>query len=74
MTPRALPQSPNAPDDSGAYARAVLDIAAEVEAAETRIKAEILKAAAAGDCPRVTDIVTRWMNGPATEVLGDARH
>lgn len=54
-----------------AYARALLDIAAEVEAAEARIKAELLRAAAAGDCQRVADIVLRWMKSPATEVLAD---
>ena len=57
------------PDGTPAFARAVLAAAAEVEAAETNIKAAILDAAKAGDCTRIIDIITRWTNGPATEVL-----
>lgn len=51
------------------FARTVLDIAAEVESAETRLKEAILAAAREGDCARVIDIVSRWMTVPATEVL-----
>lgn len=40
-----------------------------MEAAETAIKAELLRAARVGDCARVIDIVTRWQDGPAVEVL-----
>ncbi|MFM9957648.1 MAG: hypothetical protein ACKVZJ_06210 [Phycisphaerales bacterium] len=51
------------------FARAVLSAAAEVEAADTAIKSELLRAARAGDCGAVIDIVTRWQGNPATEVL-----
>lgn len=50
-------------------ARAILDMAAEVEAAEIRIKQAVLEAARAGDAPRIVEIVTRWMSMPAAEVL-----
>lgn len=53
-----------------ALARAVLDAAAEVEAAEAAIKNAILDAAAREDCDRVAQIVTRWLSMPAAEVLG----
>lgn len=55
----------------------ILRIAHEVEAAEAAIKAEVVRAAQAGDCGRVVDVVTRWMTAPATEVLkvgGTAEH
>lgn len=52
-----------------AYARTVLDVAAEVEAAETNIKHAILAAAQAGDCARVAEIVTRWLDTPPTQLL-----
>ena len=54
------------------FPRAVLAIAAEVEVAERRIKDEILSAAAAGDCARVTTIVEAWLNEPPAEVLSRA--
>jgi hypothetical protein len=57
---------PNPPDS---FARTVLDVAAQVEAAETLIKQAILDAAQAGDCGRIIDIVTRWQRLPAAEVL-----
>jgi hypothetical protein len=52
-----------------AFSKTVLDIAAEVEAAEISIKREILAAAGAGDCARIRDIVQRWLDTPPTEVL-----
>jgi hypothetical protein len=60
------------PDGTPAFARAVLAAAAEVEAAENNIKSAMLDAAKAGDCARIIDIITRWTNGPATEVLAHA--
>jgi len=63
---------PTAPDGSHAFARALLAAAADVEAAETSIKRAILDAAHAGDCRRIIDIMTRWQNIPATEVLAHA--
>lgn len=56
---------------AAAFARSVMSVAAQVEAAESKIKAEILRAAAAGDNARITDLVTRWINGPTVEVLAD---
>lgn len=55
--------------NSAVFARAVLNAAAEVEAAETQIKDAVIAAAQAGDCDRVIDIVTRWQNMAACEVL-----
>lgn len=52
-----------------AFERALLDIAAEVEADETRIKREVLEAARANDCDRVITIVERWLTEPPAEVL-----
>ena len=54
---------------STTFAKSLLAAAAEVEAAELSIKHEILRAAESGDCGRVTDIVTRWLNSPAVGVL-----
>jgi hypothetical protein len=51
------------------HARAVLAVAAEVEAAEAAIKQAILDAARAGDCARVIDLVARWQTTPPGEVL-----
>lgn len=47
----------------------ILRAAAEVEAAETAIKAEIVRAAHAGQCDRIVSIVTRWNTMPAAAVL-----
>ncbi len=52
-----------------AFTKSLLEAAAEVEAAELNIKQEILRAAESGDCVRVIDIVTRWLDTPPTEVL-----
>jgi hypothetical protein len=62
----ARPDQTDPPDQ---FARTVLHMAAEVEAAEAVIKRAILEAAAAGDCDRVTQIVIRWQHMPATDVL-----
>ena len=48
---------------------AILAAAAEVEAAETRLKQEILAYARAGDCPAVIGIIERWLAGPPAEAL-----
>ncbi len=58
-------------DNFPAYARALLNTAAEVEAAEMNIKQEVLTAARAGDVARVEWIVARWMVKPSMEVLAD---
>jgi hypothetical protein len=60
------------PDGAFMFARAVLNAAAEVEAAETAIKAAILAAARAGDSARVVTLMERWQSLPACEVLGQA--
>jgi hypothetical protein len=57
---------------SGALARALLDTAAEVEAAEHQIKQEILTAARAGDCALIVEIVEKWLTEPPVEVLSNA--
>jgi hypothetical protein len=53
----------------GIFARTVLDMAAQVEAAEMGIKFEVLKAAEAGDMNRIIRIMTDWVNQPAVDVL-----
>ena len=55
------------PDPSAALARQLLAMAAELDAAEERIKRAIIAAAEAGDCPRV--IVARWLTLPTLDVL-----
>jgi hypothetical protein len=47
----------------------ILRVAHEVEAAEGAIKAELRRAAQAGENARVIDILTRWETVPAVEVL-----
>lgn len=59
--------TPSIPTDL--FIRTLLDTAAETERAEAAIKAEILRAAAAGDNERVAQVVARWQNLPAVEVL-----
>jgi hypothetical protein len=54
---------------TAAFARAALELAAQVEADERRIKQAILDAARAGDMALVIGIVERWQNRPAAEVL-----
>ncbi len=66
MTPAP---SPAAVADTPAFARAVLDAATQVDAAETRIKDALLAAARSGDMNRVITIVERWQRLPAAEVL-----
>ena len=46
-------------DTAASFTRGVLALAAEVEAAKTTIKAELLRAARAGDCGTVIGIVER---------------
>lgn len=55
-----------------ALARTVLEIAAEVERDERRIKHEILEAAGLGDLAAVIRIVRRWLDVPVREVLAFA--
>ncbi|MCC7389649.1 MAG: hypothetical protein IT431_12870 [Phycisphaerales bacterium] len=52
--------------------RALLDIAAEVEADETRLKRHILDAARAGDTGTVIAIVEQWLTTPPAVVLSHA--
>jgi hypothetical protein len=52
------------------FSRAVLNAAAEIEAAETAIKAAVLAAGRAGDSARVVTLMERWQSLPACEVLG----
>jgi hypothetical protein len=55
--------------DSAPFARALLEVAAEVEAAELQIKQEVLGAARAGDCARIVEIVEALLTEPPVEVL-----
>lgn len=53
-------------------ARALLAAAAEVEAAEGRIREAIATAARKGDNAKVLAILGRWERLPAAEVLADS--
>lgn len=61
--------TPDLPIPPPMYARTVLDLSAEVERADAAIKAEILRAARAGDSQRVAQVVERWLSLPVAEVL-----
>lgn len=52
-----------------ATARALLDLAAEVEADEAAIKRAVFDAAEAGDIGTVLAIMRRWATLPSSEVL-----
>lgn len=52
-----------------AFERALLGVASEVEADETRLKREVLDAARNNDCDRVISIVEDWIAKPPAEVL-----
>jgi hypothetical protein len=54
------------------FERALLAVASEVEADETRLKQKILDAARAGDCDTVITIVEQWLAGPPAEVRSHA--
>lgn len=56
----------------GRLPQTLLDIAAEVESVEARLKQLILDAARAGDCDRVIEIVEKWLDRPPAEVLSHA--
>lgn len=57
--------------DPTSLARALLSAAAEVEAAEARIRQVLLQAARAGDTARLITILERWECMPACEVLAE---
>jgi hypothetical protein len=70
---RALPHAQvGDPRNAAALTSALLDIAAEVEAAELQIKQQVLAAARAGDCDRIVEIVEKWLVEPPVEVLSEA--
>jgi hypothetical protein len=52
-------------------ARAVLEAAAELEAAESVIRCAIRRAADRGDTAAVISIMDRWEHRPATEVAAE---
>ena len=52
-------------------AQTLLDLAAEAEEADLRIKKAILEAMGNRDFSLVESIVQRWMTNPPTEVVGD---
>ena len=57
---------------TGRFDQVLLDIAAEVEAIETRLKEQIIEAARAGDCDTVIAITEKWLTKPPAEVLAQA--
>lgn len=64
--------APSTNPDMSMFARQLLQTAHEVEAADAAIKAELLRAAQAGENARVIDILARWATVPAIEVLKSA--
>lgn len=63
------PQADAAGGPGPSLARSLLDLAAEVEAAERSIKAALLAAIKAGDSAAAERIITRWLTLPPAEVL-----
>lgn len=51
------------------FAQLLLTAAADLEAAESRIRAAIRDAVAKGDLARAIDILDRWDNVPVIDVL-----
>jgi len=54
-----------------AYAQTLLDLAAQVERDEARIKRHILHAARRRDHARVERLVTRWLRLPVSQVIDE---
>lgn len=63
-----LPFSSGPEPDYDALASGILEVAEEVVAAERKIKEAVLEAARAGDCSRVVELVSQWLEEPAVEV------
>lgn len=55
-----------------AFARSLLDAAAQLERDEQRIKRAVLEAVCRGDSAAAARIVQRWLDGPASQVLAAA--
>lgn len=70
MTTTPNPTTPPVPDPL--FGRAVLDIAAEVEADEQRLKRKMLTCARIYECDRLVEMLDDWLHRPASEVL--AKH
>lgn len=51
------------------FARTLLDLTAELDANELRIRSAIRDALAKGDLARAIDILDRWDNVPVSDVL-----
>lgn len=66
MNPSPTPPLPNR------LPQVLLDIAAEVEAVEIRLKQQVLEAARAGDLAKVISITEKWLIEPPAEVLAHA--
>jgi hypothetical protein len=52
-----------------AFARAVLEAAAQAEAAERQLKEAVLTAARGGNVALIERVVARWITEPAAEVI-----
>ena len=65
-----VPPPPAAPDYE-AVADSLLTVAAEVVAAEERIKGAILDAVERGDNGRAAKLLRRWQTEPPTEIAAD---
>lgn len=63
------PLSPLPIDGRAAFAKSLLKVSVEVDAAELQLKREIQQAAEVGDIARVADIIAAWISEPVVEVL-----
>jgi hypothetical protein len=55
--------------DTAIFTRSLLNIAAEMDAAENALRQEILRAANSGDCARVTAVITAWLSTAPVDVV-----
>ena len=55
--------------DYTTMAKTILEVADAIELTEMEIKRELLKAANDDDLEKIRVIITRWINGPVTNVL-----
>lgn len=59
----------NHPPTTDFGAKALLDVAAEIERGETALKHALLEAARRGNVALITAVVERWISGTVTDAL-----
>jgi hypothetical protein len=62
-------QTDQAAAPARSFARAALDLAAQVQEADRQLLAAVLQAAKSGDCRRVERIALAWRDMPALDAL-----